>query len=82
VTASTELVNETFHASFDEASEVAHLDIITNTGEEEEDDNAFFDDFDDFDYTFLKDLDVTQNTVLKGEPVVPPMSLTSSSVSE
>jgi nanoRNase/pAp phosphatase (c-di-AMP/oligoRNAs hydrolase) len=86
VRTSKELVNETFHRpyalSFDEASEEEHLDIITNPSEE--DDDAFFDDFDDFDYTFLKDLDATQNTVLRGEPVVviPKMPLTSSSFSE
>ncbi|KAG7369749.1 polyA polymerase [Nitzschia inconspicua] len=49
--------------------------IASNNLDNEED---FLDvtteDFDDFDYTFLKDLDTTQSTVLKGEPVVPASS--------
>ncbi|KAL3915644.1 MAG: hypothetical protein SGILL_005549, partial [Bacillariaceae sp.] len=76
-TTTAELVNATFHpyASVDDDSE-AHLDIITNQQED------YDDDFDEFDYTFLKDLDATQNTVLKGEPVVPQVAVTSSDASE
>lgn len=65
--------NSHYQSSLDEDILVAsNLDA-----DDEEDDYLDItttDEFDDeFDYTFLKDLDVIQNTVLSGEPVVVPV---------